>query len=95
MVNFFKTILSEMVVGNFSFAILIVGIAQFVVMLRKKNTKSALQKRKRLHAESSRWEISYDGYYTYCLKCGYRPGRDNLTDFCPKCGRRMDGGKNA
>ena len=43
----------------------------------------------------SKWEISYDGYYPYCLECGYRPDRDKLTDFCPKCGSRMDGGVNA
>lgn len=39
----------------------------------------------------SKWEISCDGYYPYCLECGYEPGRDKLTDFCPKCGSRMDG----
>ena len=43
----------------------------------------------------SKWEISFDGYYPYCLECGYAPDGDNLTDFCPKCGSRMDGGKNA
>ena len=43
----------------------------------------------------SKWEISFDGYYPYCLECGYRPDRDKLTDFCPRCGSRMDGGKNA
>ena len=42
----------------------------------------------------SKWEISYDGYYPYCLECGYRP-REDLTDFCPQCGSRMDGGINA
>ncbi len=39
----------------------------------------------------SKWEISFDGYYPYCAECGYRPDRDKLTDFCPKCGSRMDG----
>lgn len=31
-----QTIIDEMIRGNFSFAILIVGIAQFIVMLAKK-----------------------------------------------------------
>jgi len=31
--DFLKTLLSEMGEGNFSFAILVVGIAQFVIML--------------------------------------------------------------
>lgn len=32
----FKNIVSEMVNGNFSFAILIVGIAQIIAMVKKK-----------------------------------------------------------
>ena len=43
----------------------------------------------------SKWEIAYDGYYPYCLECGYEPDRDKLSDYCPKCGCRMDGGINA
>lgn len=31
-----KNIIDEMVKGNFSFAILVVGIAQLIVMLRKR-----------------------------------------------------------
>jgi len=34
--NFIKTIIEEMANGNFSFAILIVGIAQFFAMIKKK-----------------------------------------------------------
>lgn len=34
--DFIKTIISEMGQGNFSFAILIIGIAQLFVMRRKK-----------------------------------------------------------
>ena len=34
--EFFHTIYSEMICGNFSFAILIVGILQLIVMIRKK-----------------------------------------------------------
>ena len=36
-IEFIRTILSEMLKGNFSFAILIVGIAQAIIMIRKKN----------------------------------------------------------
>lgn len=43
----------------------------------------------------SKWEISFDGYYPYCLECGYRPITDSLTDYCPKCGCRMDGDNDA
>ena len=43
----------------------------------------------------SKWEISFDGYYPYCLECGYKPDIDKLTDYCPGCGCRMDGGKHA
>jgi Zn finger protein HypA/HybF involved in hydrogenase expression len=46
-------------------------------------------------ANHSKWEISFDGYYPYCLNCGYGPDIDKLSDYCPKCGCRMDGGKNA
>ena len=31
--NFIKTIVDQMLIGNFSFAILLVGIAQLVVMI--------------------------------------------------------------
>lgn len=34
--NFIKTILEEMANGNFSFAILIIGIAQLFAMIRRK-----------------------------------------------------------
>ena len=43
----------------------------------------------------SKWEISVDGYYPYCLECGYEPDIGNLTDFCPQCGCRMDGDVDA
>ena len=43
----------------------------------------------------SKWEIAFDGYYPYCLECKYEPDRDKLTDYCPQCGCRMDGGRNA
>ena len=44
MMEFLNTVMVEMTKGNFSFAILVVGILQLVVMLRKKKKKN---KRKR------------------------------------------------
>ena len=45
----------------------------------------------------SEWEISCDGYYPYCKRCGYEPpyasGRDMRTQYCPECGAKMKGGK--
>lgn len=38
--NFIKTIIEEMANGNFSFAILIVGIAQLFAMIKKKRNKN-------------------------------------------------------
>lgn len=37
--NFIKTIINEMLQGNFSFLILIVGILQLIVMIVKKRKK--------------------------------------------------------
>lgn len=37
--NFIKTIINEMLQGNFSFLILIVGILQLIVMIVKKRRK--------------------------------------------------------
>ena len=37
MIEFIKTIIHEMAQGNFSFAILVIGIAQLVAMVRRKN----------------------------------------------------------
>ena len=39
----------------------------------------------------SKWEISCDGYYPYCRKCGKEPPGREMTDYCPSCGARMDG----
>ncbi|MBO4854068.1 MAG: hypothetical protein J5482_02835 [Oscillospiraceae bacterium] len=40
----------------------------------------------------SRWEINPDGYYPYCLACRREPQGHVMTDFCPNCGAKMDGG---
>lgn len=37
MIEFIKTIFAEMMNGNFSLAILIIGIAQLVAMIKKRN----------------------------------------------------------
>lgn len=42
----------------------------------------------RIHA---RWEICCDGYYPYCSNCYNEPPGREMTDYCPKCGARMDG----
>lgn len=39
--------------------------------------------------EHSEWGINSDGYYPYCKKCNYWP--EKMTDYCPGCGRQMDG----
>lgn len=36
MITFIKTLIAEMANGNFSFAILIIGIAQLFAMIRKR-----------------------------------------------------------
>lgn len=38
-----------------------------------------------------RWLINPDGYYLYCSACKGEPKNGIMTDFCPKCGRRMKG----
>lgn len=36
----------------------------------------------------AKWEISSDGYYSYCSRCFGRPNGE-LTKYCPDCGARM------
>lgn len=36
MTEFIKTVFAEMLSGNFSFAILVIGVAQLIAMIRKK-----------------------------------------------------------
>lgn len=43
-------------------------------------------------APTARWVVSADGVYIYCSRCRERPERGKLTDFCPGCGARMNGG---
>lgn len=38
------------------------------------------------------WKINCDGYYPYCSECLYEP--EELSNYCPNCGAKMDGDKN-
>lgn len=37
------------------------------------------------------WAICSDGYYPYCSECKEEPKNGVMSDFCPKCGAKMDG----
>lgn len=39
-----------------------------------------------------RWIINSDGYYPQCSECMSEPQGRAMTDFCPNCGAKMDGG---
>ena len=39
-----------------------------------------------------RWIINSDGYYPQCSECMSEPQGRAMTDFCPHCGAKMDGG---
>ena len=41
----------------------------------------------------SRWEISSDGHYPYCKKCGVEPPSGMLSPYCPNCGAMMENAK--
>ena len=43
----------------------------------------------------SRWEISSNGYYPYCKRCGVEPPVRILTPYCPNCGAKMENAKYA
>lgn len=38
-----------------------------------------------------KWVISSDGYYPYCSECKNEPKHGEKTNYCPRCGARMDG----
>ena len=38
------------------------------------------------------WIINSDGYYPMCSECMNEPQGRIMTDFCPNCGAKMDGG---
>lgn len=38
-----------------------------------------------------KWLINSDGYYPYCSECKAEPKSGEMTDFCPKCGAKMEG----
>ncbi len=37
----------------------------------------------------SKWEISSDGYYPYCVNCHTEPPGRVLSPYCPNCGAKM------
>lgn len=39
-----------------------------------------------------RWVINSDGYYPQCSQCMDEPQGGVMTDYCPNCGTKMDGG---
>lgn len=41
-----------------------------------------------------RWIISSDGYYPYCSECKEEPKHGEMTNYCPNCGAKIDGGNN-
>lgn len=43
----------------------------------------------KIHAH---WEINPDGYFPYCSNCKNEPKGREMTDYCPSCGAKMDGG---
>lgn len=38
-----------------------------------------------------KWLINSDGYYPYCSECNAEPKSGEMTNFCPKCGAKMEG----
>lgn len=51
--------------------------------------EDAVEAEQIIHAH---WEINPDGYYPYCSNCKSEPKGREMTDYCPNCGARMDGG---
>lgn len=39
------------------------------------------------------WIINSDGYYPQCSECMKEPQGRVMTDWCPNCGAKMDGGE--
>ena len=39
-----------------------------------------------------KWLINSDGYYPYCSEYNAEPKSGEMTNFCPKCGAKMEGG---
>lgn len=37
-----------------------------------------------------KWLINSDGYYPYCSECNTEPKSGEMTNFCPKCGAKME-----
>lgn len=37
----------------------------------------------------AKWEISSDGYYSYCSHCKTEPENGVMSKYCPECGAKM------
>ena len=58
-----------------------------------KSDLTAVEKRhleELVRGKHGKWEISSDGYYPYCSRCGFEPAK--MTKYCGECGAEMDGG---
>lgn len=83
---FLKTIIDEMLLGNFSFLILIVGVAQLVVMILKG------QKKKMKTKDEKTIIYCHAACVMKCEKCGATFVRErtfDIGDTCPGCGRKI------
>ena len=45
-----------------------------------------------VEVKHGRWLINPDGYYPYCSECKAEPKGGEMTNYCPNCGAKMDGG---
>ena len=45
---------------------------------------------RRFKKSKGTWKISFDGYYPYCPECGNEPKGRAMTEYCEKCGTKLD-----
>ena len=59
---------------------------------RQQGDKDGYERGLREAVRHGRWLIDPDGYYPYCSGCREEPKGGVMTNYCPNCGARMDGG---